>query len=38
MRIGTIVDPETSRLKKGVCFVGRSLEPFEEMGPRERFE
>ena len=34
----TVVDPETSRLKKSVHFAKRSAEPFGEFGPRERFE
>ena len=37
-RVGTVVDPETSRLGKSVRFVKRSAEPFKEMSPDERFE
>lgn len=36
--VATVVDPDTSRLKKSVRFVKHSTEPFKEMGPRERLE
>jgi len=38
IRMGTIVNPETSRLQKGIHFVKRSSEPFEAMESHERFE
>ena len=38
VRIGTLVDPKTSRLSKSVRFVKRSREAVEEMRPDDRFE
>jgi hypothetical protein len=37
-RIGTLVDPKTSRLQKSVRFVRRSTGQIELMGPEERME
>jgi hypothetical protein len=38
VRIGTLVDPKTSRLSKSVRFVKRCSDATEEMGPGDRFE